>query len=37
LAMAAQWAEAHITELLSEQTLAVNPQLAEDHHHHHHH
>ena len=36
LAMAAQWADAHIAELLS-QSLAVNPQLAGDHHHHHHH
>nr|WP_199349200.1 ferrochelatase [Nostoc flagelliforme] len=37
LAMVAQWADAHIAELLSEQALAVNPQLAGDHHHHHHH
>ncbi|MBG1240942.1 ferrochelatase [Nostoc sp. NZL] len=37
MAMAAQWADTHIAELLSEQTLAVNPQLAGDHHHHHHH
>lgn len=36
LAMAGQWADAHIAELLS-QSLAVNPQLAGDHHHHHHH
>nr|WP_230968390.1 ferrochelatase [Nostoc sp. WHI] len=37
MAMAAQWADAHIEQLLSEQTLAVNPQLAGDRHHHHHH
>jgi protoporphyrin/coproporphyrin ferrochelatase len=37
LAMVAQWADDHIAELLSEQALAVNPQLAGDHHHHHHH
>ncbi|MHC5769033.1 MAG: ferrochelatase [Nostoc sp.] len=37
LAMVAQWADAHIAELLSEQPLAINPQLAGDHHHHHHH
>ncbi len=37
LAIAAQWADAHIAQLLSEETLAVNPQLAEHHHHHHHH
>nr|WP_175586914.1 ferrochelatase [Nostoc sp. UIC 10630] len=37
LAMVAQWADDHIAELLSEQPLAVNPQLAGDHHHHHHH
>lgn len=36
LAMAGEWADAHIAELLS-QSLAVNPQLAGDHHHHHHH
>jgi len=33
----AEWADDHIAELLSEQPLAVNPQLAGDHHHHHHH
>lgn len=37
LAMAAQWANDHIAQLLSEEVLAVNPQLAGDHHHHHHH
>ncbi|MBN3950167.1 MAG: ferrochelatase [Nostoc sp. NMS7] len=37
LAMAAQWADAYIAQLLSDQTLVVNPQLAGDHHHHHHH
>ena len=36
LAMVAQWANDHIAELLSEQALAVNPQLAGHHHHHHH-
>ncbi|MBH8572957.1 ferrochelatase [Nostocaceae cyanobacterium CENA369] len=36
LAMAAQWANAHIAELKNEQAAAVNPQLAEHHHHHHH-
>ena len=37
LYMAAQWANAHINELLSEETMAINPQLAVAHHHHHHH
>ncbi|MBO3464351.1 ferrochelatase [Aetokthonos hydrillicola Thurmond2011] len=37
LAMAAEWANSHIAELLSEQATAVNPQLAVGHHHHHHH
>ncbi|KAB8335634.1 ferrochelatase [Scytonema tolypothrichoides VB-61278] len=37
LNMAAQWANAHINELLSEETVAVNPELAVAHHHHHHH
>jgi ferrochelatase len=35
LAVAAQWANAHIAELLSEKAVAVNPQLASGHHHHH--
>ncbi|MBW4480539.1 MAG: ferrochelatase [Tolypothrix brevis GSE-NOS-MK-07-07A] len=35
LAVAAQWANAHIAELLSEDSVAVNPQLASGHHHHH--
>ncbi|MBC1241916.1 ferrochelatase [Nostoc sp. 2RC] len=37
LAMAAQWSEPYIAQLLSEETVAVNPQLADHHHHHHHH
>lgn len=37
LAMVAEWADDHIAQLLSEETLAVNPQLAGDRHHHHHH
>ncbi|MDJ0732696.1 MAG: ferrochelatase [Nostocaceae cyanobacterium] len=37
LAMAAQWANSHINELLSEQGMAINSQLAAVHHHHHHH
>ncbi|KYC44062.1 ferrochelatase [Scytonema hofmannii PCC 7110] len=37
LAMAAEWANAHIAELLSEEAMAVNPDLAVSHHHHHHH
>ncbi|MGH2414443.1 MAG: ferrochelatase, partial [Microcystaceae cyanobacterium] len=36
LDMVAQWANAHIGDLLSEQTVAVNPHLAVTHHHHHH-
>ncbi|GAB1541996.1 ferrochelatase [Scytonema sp. NUACC21] len=36
LAMAAEWANAHISELLSEDAVTVNPQLAAGHHHHHH-
>jgi protoporphyrin/coproporphyrin ferrochelatase len=35
LAVAAQWANAHIAELLSEEATAVNSQLASGHHHHH--
>jgi ferrochelatase len=35
LAMAAEWANAHIAELRNEQAMTVNPQLAEHHHHHH--
>jgi len=35
LAVAAEWANAHIAELLSEDATAVNPQLASGHHHHH--
>jgi ferrochelatase len=35
LAVAAQWANSHIAELLSEDATAVNPQLAGHHHHHH--
>jgi protoporphyrin/coproporphyrin ferrochelatase len=34
LAVAAQWANSHIAELLSENATAVNPQLAGHHHHH---
>ncbi|AFZ23110.1 protoheme ferro-lyase (ferrochelatase) [Cylindrospermum stagnale PCC 7417] len=37
LSMAAEWANAHIAELMQEQAKAINPQLAEHHHHHHHH
>ncbi len=37
LAMAAQWANTHINELLSESGMAINSQLATAHHHHHHH
>ncbi|PPS41520.1 ferrochelatase [Chroococcidiopsis sp. TS-821] len=39
LKMAAEWANPHIAALLSEQAIAVNPQLAvaQAHHHHHHH
>lgn len=39
LRMAAEWANPHIEELLSETAMAVNPQLATEqasHHHHHH-
>lgn len=36
LAVAAQWANPHIAELLSEKAVAVNPQLPSGHHHHHH-
>jgi len=35
LAMVAEWANSHIAELLSEQAVAVNPQLSVAHHHHH--
>jgi ferrochelatase len=35
LAVAAEWANSHIAELLSENATAVNPQLAGHHHHHH--
>ena len=35
LAVAAEWANSHIAELLSEDATAVNPQLAGHHHHHH--
>ncbi|MBD2456466.1 ferrochelatase [Nostoc sp. FACHB-87] len=37
LAMAAEWANSHIADLLSEQAVTVNPHLTEHHHHHHHH
>ena len=37
LQMAAEWANPHIAALLSEQVIAVNPQLAVAHTHHHHH
>ncbi|MBU7585343.1 MAG: ferrochelatase [Nostoc sp. TH1S01] len=37
LAMAAEWANPHIAELLSAQALTVNPHVSEHHHHHHHH
>jgi ferrochelatase len=37
LDMAAEWANAHISELINEQAMAINPQLAGNHHHHHHH
>nr|WP_208492161.1 ferrochelatase [aff. Roholtiella sp. LEGE 12411] len=36
LAMAAEWANAHIGELKNEVAMAVNPQLTANHHHHHH-
>ena len=36
LAMVAEWANAHIAELINEQAATVNPQLAGHHHHHHH-
>ncbi len=36
LQMAAQWADPYIEELLSEQAISVNPQLAVPHTHHHH-
>jgi len=36
LAMAANWANSHIENLLTEQATVVNPQLAVTHHHHHH-
>lgn len=35
LAVAADWANSHIAELLSESASAVNPHLAVSHHHHH--
>jgi protoporphyrin/coproporphyrin ferrochelatase len=34
--MAANWADSHIAELLSQEAVTVNPQLATHHHHHHH-
>lgn len=34
--MAANWADSHIAELLSQEAVTVNPQLATTHHHHHH-
>ncbi len=37
LEIAAEWANAHIAELLSEESVAVDPQLAVGHNHHHHH
>lgn len=37
LEMAAEWANDHIAELMNQEAMAVNPQLAESHHHHHHH
>ncbi|MDB9540322.1 ferrochelatase [Anabaenopsis tanganyikae CS-531] len=37
LAMAAEWANDHIAELMNQEAMAVNPQLAGSHHHHHHH
>ncbi len=37
LAMVAQWAEVHISELRQEEAITVNPQLDGHHHHHHHH
>jgi protoporphyrin/coproporphyrin ferrochelatase len=36
LAMAAEWANPRIAELLNQEAMAVNPQLAVNHHHHHH-
>jgi len=35
LAMAAEWANAHIAALKDEERATVNPQLADHHHHHH--
>jgi ferrochelatase len=37
LEMAAEWANDHIAELMNQEAMAVNPQLAGHHHHHHHH
>ncbi|MEA5581473.1 ferrochelatase [Nodularia harveyana UHCC-0300] len=37
LEMAAEWANDHIAELMNQEAMAVNPQLAGSHHHHHHH
>ncbi|BAZ66697.1 MAG: ferrochelatase [Pelatocladus maniniholoensis HA4357-MV3] len=37
LSTVAQWANPHIAELLSEEAMIVNPELAAVHHHHHHH
>lgn len=37
LAMAADWANPQIEALLSENAIAVNPELVSSHHHHHHH
>jgi ferrochelatase len=33
--MAAEWADSHIEELLSEEATAINPSQAAAHHHHH--
>jgi ferrochelatase len=37
LQMAADWANSHIAQLLSEEAVAINPHSAVAHHHHHHH
>jgi protoporphyrin/coproporphyrin ferrochelatase len=37
MTMAAEWANSQISELLSEEAMAVNPNAAAPHHHHHHH
>jgi ferrochelatase len=36
LAMAAEWANSHIAELMQTEARSVNPELAGSHHHHHH-